>query len=36
MATKIPKVFVVGGTGAQGIPVIQGLVHDKAFEVRAS
>lgn len=34
MATTIPKVFVIGGTGAQGIPVIQGLVHDQAFKVR--
>jgi uncharacterized protein YbjT (DUF2867 family) len=33
--TTAPTVFVVGGTGAQGIPVIQGLVHDKAFRVRA-
>lgn len=29
-----PKVFIIGGTGAQGIPVIQGLVHDKAYTVR--
>jgi hypothetical protein len=35
MASETPKVFVIGGTGAQGIPVIQGLVHDKAFKVRA-
>jgi len=35
MATTPPTVFVIGGTGAQGIPVIQGLVHDKAYKVRA-
>ena len=30
----ISKIFVVGGTGAQGIPVISGLVHDKKYQVR--
>ena len=34
MATTTPTVFVIGGTGAQGIPVIQGLVHDNAFKAR--
>lgn len=29
------KVFVVGGTGAQGIPVVRGLVQDGAHSVRA-
>ncbi|KAL7931484.1 hypothetical protein V8C35DRAFT_309642 [Trichoderma chlorosporum] len=29
-----PLVFVVGGTGAQGIPVIRGLVKDGAYSVR--
>lgn len=29
-----PLVFVVGGTGAQGIPVIRGLVQDGAYRVR--
>ncbi|KAF2405161.1 NAD(P)-binding protein [Trichodelitschia bisporula] len=29
-----PKVFVVGGTGAQGIPVIRGLVKDRTFSVK--
>ncbi|ATY60675.1 NmrA family protein [Cordyceps militaris] len=29
-----PLVFVVGGTGAQGIPVIRGLVKDGAYAVR--
>lgn len=29
-----PLVFVVGGSGAQGIPVIKGLVKDKAYAVR--
>lgn len=33
MSSNTPKVFVIGGTGAQGIPVIQGLVHDKAYKV---
>jgi uncharacterized protein YbjT (DUF2867 family) len=33
--TTTPTVFVIGGTGAQGIPVIQGLVHDNAYKVRA-
>ncbi len=31
-ATK--KIFVVGGTGAQGIPVIRGLVSDGQYAVR--
>lgn len=34
MATTTPKVFIVGGTGAQGIPVIRGLVKEKAYECR--
>lgn len=36
MATlsNLPLVFVVGGTGAQGIPVIRGLVKDGAYAVR--
>ncbi|TQV99676.1 NmrA family protein [Cordyceps javanica] len=29
-----PLVFVVGGTGAQGMPVIRGLVEDGAYAVR--
>ncbi|OAL04205.1 NAD(P)-binding protein [Phaeosphaeriaceae sp. SRC1lsM3a] len=29
-----PKIFVVGGTGAQGIPVVRGLVKDKAYACR--
>ncbi|ETN45546.1 uncharacterized protein HMPREF1541_09378 [Cyphellophora europaea CBS 101466] len=28
------KIFVVGGTGAQGIPVIRGLVKDKKYACR--
>jgi len=28
------KIFIVGGTGAQGIPVIQSLVVDKKYSVR--
>lgn len=34
MTSTTPKVFVVGGTGAQGIPVIRGLVKDKAYSCR--
>jgi nucleoside-diphosphate-sugar epimerase len=30
----IVKIFVVGGTGAQGISVISGLVRDKKYRVR--
>jgi hypothetical protein len=29
-----PTIFVIGGTGAQGIPVIRGLVQDNAYTVR--
>lgn len=28
------KIFVVGGTGAQGIPIVQALVADKKYSVR--
>lgn len=28
------KIFIVGGTGAQGIPVIRGLVKDKKYSCR--
>lgn len=28
------RIFVVGGTGAQGIPVIRGLVKDKKYYCR--
>ncbi|KAL4892945.1 NAD(P)-binding protein [Aspergillus ambiguus] len=31
----IVKIFVVGGTGAQGTSVISGLVRDKKYQVRA-
>lgn len=31
----ISKIFVIGGTGAQGIPVIRGLVADGRYAVRA-
>lgn len=34
MSSNTPKVFVIGGTGAQGIPVIRGLVKDKAYVCR--
>src|SRR6202034_4802686 len=29
------KIFVVGGTGAQGLPVIGALVADKKYSIRA-
>lgn len=29
-----PKVFIIGGTGAQGRPIVQGLVKDNAYSVR--
>lgn len=28
------KIFIIGGTGAQGIPIIKGLVADKKYQVR--
>ena len=28
------KIFIIGGTGAQGIPVVRGLVRDSAYTVR--
>ncbi|KOS19512.1 NmrA-like family domain-containing protein 1 [Escovopsis weberi] len=34
MTTSATIVFVVGGTGAQGIPVVRGLVKDGAYIVR--
>ncbi|OBT40382.1 hypothetical protein VE00_10075 [Pseudogymnoascus sp. WSF 3629] len=33
--SKVSKVFVVGATGAQGIPIVRELVKDKAYFVRA-
>jgi hypothetical protein len=30
----VSKIFIIGGTGAQGIPVIQGLVKDKKYSCR--
>ncbi|QDS67680.1 hypothetical protein FKW77_005256 [Venturia effusa] len=29
-----PKVFIIGGTGAQGRPIVKGLVKDNAYTVR--
>jgi uncharacterized protein YbjT (DUF2867 family) len=29
-----PTVLIIGGTGAQGIPVVKALVHDGAYKVR--
>jgi hypothetical protein len=29
-----PKIFIIGGTGAQGIPIIRSLVHSAAYSVR--
>jgi len=35
MASPRPtKVFIIGGTGAQGIPIIRSLVQDNAYHVR--
>ncbi|GAB1214354.1 hypothetical protein ATERTT37_003516 [Aspergillus terreus] len=31
---EISKIFVVGGTGAQGISVVSGLVRDEKYQVR--
>ncbi len=33
-ADTISRIFVIGGTGAQGIPVIRALVSDKKYSVR--
>src|SRR6202030_3912452 len=30
----ISRIFVIGGTGAQGIPIIHALVSDKKYSVR--
>src|ERR1700684_1139763 len=30
----VSRIFVIGGTGAQGIPVIRALVSDKKYSVR--
>jgi len=30
---QVSKIFVIGGTGAQGIPIIQALVADKKYQV---
>ncbi|KAK4076385.1 hypothetical protein Trihar35433_2945 [Trichoderma harzianum] len=30
----VPKIFVIGGTGAQGIPIVRSLVSDKKYQVR--
>jgi nucleoside-diphosphate-sugar epimerase len=29
-----PHVFIIGGTGAQGIPIVESLIQDNAFTVR--
>jgi hypothetical protein len=34
MSQGVSKIFIVGGTGAQGIPVIKSLVEDKKYSVR--
>jgi hypothetical protein len=31
---SVSKVFIIGGTGAQGIPVIEALVSDKKYQCR--
>ena len=30
-STTLPTIFVIGGTGAQGLPVIRGLVSDGKY-----
>lgn len=30
----IPKIFIIGGTGAQGLPVVRGLVSDGKYAAR--
>jgi uncharacterized protein YbjT (DUF2867 family) len=34
MPSQPPTVLIIGGTGAQGIPVVKSLVHDGAYKVR--
>jgi uncharacterized protein YbjT (DUF2867 family) len=34
MAHHVTKIFIIGGTGAQGIPIIQSLVADKKYFVK--
>jgi hypothetical protein len=34
MAPQVPTVFIVGGTGAQGMPIVKALVEDGAYKVR--
>lgn len=29
-----PKIFVIGGTGAQGMPIVRSLVSDKKYQVK--
>jgi uncharacterized protein YbjT (DUF2867 family) len=29
-----PSIFIIGGTGAQGIPIVESLVKDDAYTVR--
>lgn len=31
----VSKIFVIGGTGVQGIPIVKALVNDKKYQVRA-
>ncbi|PQE21388.1 hypothetical protein CJF30_00008238 [Rutstroemia sp. NJR-2017a BBW] len=31
---QVSKIFIIGGTGAQGIPVVKALVGDKKYQVR--
>lgn len=33
-STTLPTIFVIGGTGAQGLPVIRGLVSDGKYHCR--
>src|SRR4029450_5309424 len=35
MASKVSRIFVIGATGAQGLPVVRGLVEDRRYSVLA-
>ncbi|KAL7930202.1 hypothetical protein V8C35DRAFT_330747 [Trichoderma chlorosporum] len=30
----VSKIFIIGGTGVQGFPIVKALVHDKKYQVR--
>lgn len=31
----VSKIFIIGGTGVQGVPIVKALVNDKKYQVRA-